>query len=205
MLLLLTLVAALLVPPGFTPSASAHTELVSVTPADRSTVASATRVTLTFSEALRKPSVVVVTGPDGDRVDVGPTMLDQATATVRVRLSGRGRHTVAYRVVSADGHPVTGRTTFGVRPVAATPSASPSESASASGVPSSGSPTPSTDAETSTPSPASASGTAADSGPGAGTVAGWTAAGVLLLGAAVLLLARGRRGASRSDPGGQHR
>lgn len=92
--------------------ASAHAALVSTDPADGSTVRTApTTVTLTFNEVVGQ-SAVVVTAPDGSRVSGKATSLDR---TVSVDLEGagqRGRYRVVYRVVSADGHPVSGSLGF---------------------------------------------------------------------------------------------
>lgn len=92
--------------------ASAHAALVSTDPADGSTVRTApTTVTLTFNEVVGQ-SAVVVTAPDGSRVSGKASSLDR---TVSVDLEGagqRGRYRVVYRVVSADGHPVSGSLGF---------------------------------------------------------------------------------------------
>jgi methionine-rich copper-binding protein CopC len=93
--------------------AAAHASLVSQTPAKGSTVRVAPqRVVLRFDERIRTPSAVVVTDPSGDRVDRGQTAVLDDTATVRVAVVEPGDYTVAYRVVSADGHPAAGRTSF---------------------------------------------------------------------------------------------
>jgi methionine-rich copper-binding protein CopC len=94
---------------------AAHAILVGVTPADGSTTRTApARVVLRFDEGIRDPSVVVVTGPRG-RADHGRTTVLDTTVTVPVSVTGPGRYTVAYRVLSVDGHPVSGRTTFTYR------------------------------------------------------------------------------------------
>lgn len=96
----------------------AHASLVQTDPADGSEVeALPETVTFTFSEQLDESafaSVLVdghpVTLPAGDPVVDGET--------VRVDLSGvtaQGRDwTVAYRVVSADGHPIEGSSGFSI-------------------------------------------------------------------------------------------
>jgi copper resistance protein C len=121
------------------PPAQAHAVLVSVTPADNSTVARApTRVTLVFDENIRAPSKIVVSGPSGQRVDRGSTAVVDNRVSVLVRLQPRsadvGRYVIGYRVVSADGHPVSGQRTFDYRPPgvrAARPAASPADSSAA--------------------------------------------------------------------------
>jgi methionine-rich copper-binding protein CopC len=95
--------------------ASAHASLVRSSPADRSSVAVApTTVSLTFDENIRMPSVVLVTGADGASVVQGKTSVVDNIAKTRVNTGPSGDFTVAYRVVSADGHPVSGRLSFRV-------------------------------------------------------------------------------------------
>jgi copper resistance protein C len=101
------------------PNAWAHTELVSATPADGSTVTTAPhRVVLTFDEAVGEVGdAIVVTAPGGGRVDDGPTQVDGARVSVGLeRLTEAGEYTVAFRVVSDDGHPVTDTLTFTYQP-----------------------------------------------------------------------------------------
>lgn len=105
-----------------TPTASAHTELVSASPADGSTVPrSPSRVVLTFDEAVSDVGdAIVVTAPSGARVDDGPTQVQGARVSVGLqRLTEVGGYTVAFRVVSDDGHPVTDTLTFTFQPASA--------------------------------------------------------------------------------------
>ena len=104
--LLLTLVTAA--------PASAHNRLVGTDPADGGTLArTPSAVVLTFDEpAVGLGTQVAVTGPDG-AASTGPAEL--VDATVRQPLvpgAPAGAYTVAWRVTSADGHPITGRFTF---------------------------------------------------------------------------------------------
>jgi copper resistance protein C len=95
--------------------ASAHASLVRSSPADQSSVAAApTTVTLTFDENIRMPSVILVTGADGASVVQGKTSVVDNVAKTRVNTGPSGEFTVAYRVVSADGHPLSGRVSFTV-------------------------------------------------------------------------------------------
>jgi len=94
--------------------ASAHTSLVATDPADGSTVsATPAAVVLTFSEpAVALGTQVVVTGPQG-QASVGAAQL--VDATVRQELvagAPAGRYTVAWRVTSEDGHPISGAVSF---------------------------------------------------------------------------------------------
>lgn len=104
--LALLLVFALVVP------AFAHAQLIGSTPADDSSVATAETVTLTFNENVSPDFVtVLVDGPDGD-VTAGDPTVEGPVVTQAIAPTTSGEHTVAYRVVSTDGHPVTGEITF---------------------------------------------------------------------------------------------
>lgn len=93
--------------------ASAHTTLVRTDPADGARLTSAPRtVTLEFSENIGRGHVAV-TAPDGTRVKTADVRtLDHTLRAAVAPGDQRGRYTVAYRVVSADGHPVIGTFTF---------------------------------------------------------------------------------------------
>ena len=115
--------------------ASAHAHLVRATPGDGATVTTApTRVRLVFDENVRTPAALVVTGPSGTQVEQGPVQVLDNTASVRVHVLAAGRYTVAFRVVSADGHPVSAQTSFrftpggSARPGTAQPSANSAQS-----------------------------------------------------------------------------
>jgi len=98
--------------------ASAHAMLEGSDPAaDAVLTAPPASVDLTFNEAITLlPDSVRVFGPDGTRVDDGTiarTHDDPATAGVGVRPDlPDGTYLVAYRVVSADSHPIEGAYTF---------------------------------------------------------------------------------------------
>ncbi|MFE0812719.1 copper resistance CopC/CopD family protein [Streptomyces sp. NPDC058848] len=112
--------------------ASAHAALRSTDPGDGSVLRSAPRhVTLTFTESvgLRDDSFRVL-DPGGHRVRTGEAgRAEGRSDTARVTLSGElgeGTYTVAWRVVSADSHPVSGAFTFSVgKPSAATAAVDP--------------------------------------------------------------------------------
>lgn len=116
---------------GFPGAAAAHTELASSDPVDGASLTNApAMVTLTFTETVQNfVPTVVVTGPDGQSYTAGEPTLDQATITTRLTALGpAGNYTVAYRIVSADDHPVSGQTTFTYKPPAASTPASTSTS-----------------------------------------------------------------------------
>ncbi|MGK9459795.1 copper resistance CopC/CopD family protein [Streptomyces sp. G6] len=109
--------------------ASAHAALRSADPGDGSVLRSAPRhVTLTFTESvgLRDDSFRVL-DPGGHRVRTGEAgRAGGRSDTARVTLSGElgeGTYTVAWRVVSADSHPVSGAFTFSVGKPSAAPAA----------------------------------------------------------------------------------
>ncbi|WP_391858795.1 copper resistance CopC/CopD family protein [Streptomyces rhizosphaerihabitans] len=111
--------------------ASAHAALTSTDPQDGSVLKSAPRqVTLTFSESigLLDDSFRVLT-PRNRRVHTGePSHADGRSDTARVTLPrglGTGTFTVAWRVVSADSHPVSGAFTFSIGKPSATPAPLP--------------------------------------------------------------------------------
>ncbi|WP_216587924.1 copper resistance CopC family protein [Streptomyces brasiliscabiei] len=99
------------------PQAVAHTALDDGSPGrNTSLTAPPTRVTLTFSDEMtQKYAKVAVTGPDGKSASAGAPRVDGRTVTLALGPgSPSGRYTVGYRVVSADGHPVSGSYTFTV-------------------------------------------------------------------------------------------
>lgn len=105
-------VAALLL--GVPTAAEAHDDLVGTSPTDRSiTAVVPAQVTLTFGQpALAVGTIVIVTGPAG-QVQTGAAILVDNTVTQHLRPgSPAGRYTVAWRVSSADGHPVSGQFSF---------------------------------------------------------------------------------------------
>ncbi|MEX1651779.1 copper resistance CopC family protein [Streptomyces pseudovenezuelae] len=100
------------------PQAAAHTELDTASPGASAALAGLPpRVTLTFSDAMtQKYAKVAVTGPDGESAAVGqPEVRDRTVSLTLDTGSPAGRYTVGYRVVSADGHPVSGAYSFTVR------------------------------------------------------------------------------------------
>lgn len=97
------------------PAASAHAFLAGSDPADGAQLTTGpSSVTLTFSEAIQEGfDTVTVVGPDGNLWSGDDTSVDGATVSVGVTPLGPvGSYTIAYRVVSADSHPVSGTRTF---------------------------------------------------------------------------------------------
>ncbi|MHC1558537.1 copper resistance CopC family protein [Actinomycetospora sp. C-140] len=105
-------VGALLLSAG---PASAHDVLTGSDPADGATVASApTQVSLTFDEAPKpEGAAVTIVGPDGAHHEQGTPTLQGNVLTAPVgALPQAGRYEIGYRVVSDDGHPVSGAVAF---------------------------------------------------------------------------------------------
>ncbi|MEV0158567.1 copper resistance CopC family protein [Nonomuraea fuscirosea] len=95
--------------------AQAHNVLISSDPRDGSTLAaSPERVTLVFDQAVRQGYAQVgVTGADGSSWADGSAEVAAERVSVKVRpLPAGGAYTVGYRILSADGHPVTGKISF---------------------------------------------------------------------------------------------
>ena len=119
---------------GIPGTAWAHNKLRVAQPGDKTSLATAPQqVTLDFSERLDPAfTTVAVTDAAGSAVTQGGAQVSGTTAVQPLVPSlSAGTYTVAYRVVSVDGHPVLGSLTFTVLP-SATPSATSSLSAAAS-------------------------------------------------------------------------
>lgn len=93
------------------PIASAHDALIAIAPTDGTEVAtSPAAVTLTFNGPVSTQfSEVVVTGPDGAAWQLDASTVSGAIVTQPLAADGpAGTYEVAWRVVSADGHPISG-------------------------------------------------------------------------------------------------
>jgi methionine-rich copper-binding protein CopC len=95
-------------------SAVAHSSAVETNPEDGATLERLpAEASVTFDEA-PKTADVVLARPDG-KVDTLKTQVAGSTIKAQLPADGpRGVYTLSYRVVSADGHPVSGSITFGV-------------------------------------------------------------------------------------------
>ncbi|GGO86433.1 copper resistance CopC/CopD family protein [Wenjunlia tyrosinilytica] len=106
--------------------ASAHAALIGTDPAQGSIVQTAPQqVTLTFSESvIVSAGSVRVLDPEGKQVDDGRARhADGRNGTARARLHAGlpdGTFTVAWHVVSADSHPISGAFTFSIGKQSAT-------------------------------------------------------------------------------------
>ncbi len=128
--------AALLLGIAAAPTALAHAQLVSSSPeADEELNSAPEEISLTFSEEVQggggtvseeqddgsvvemaedeSSTAIVVTGPDDQTYEEGDVQIDGEEVSTDVQpLESPGDYTVAYRIVSADGHPVEEELTF---------------------------------------------------------------------------------------------
>jgi copper resistance protein C len=170
--------------------AFAHTRLESSDPADGASLdAAPQRVSLTFNEAMQPGfATVTVIGPDGTAYQSGDVTADRGTVAVGVApLGPAGRYEIGYRVISEDGHPVTGSVAFTLTvpgPAAAAP-ASPGPASTA----------PATPAPTgAAPAPVAAAAPAGTDDGGGTPVWPWIVGGVLLVAAGAVAALRLGRG-----------
>ena len=102
---------------AITGTAFAHNTLVSSNPAENASLdAGPQTVVLTFDQPVQEGeglNSVAVTGPDGKEWQGGPATVDSNVVSAPLReLGPKGTYTIGYRIVSADGHPVSGKVTF---------------------------------------------------------------------------------------------
>jgi methionine-rich copper-binding protein CopC len=106
-----------------TPTGNAHSYLVTSNPKNGSTVSTLpAQMALTFNENLlvvkgKKPNTISISHRAGVPIRQGVVSVNKNVLTVPITSSQeiRGRITVSYRVVSADGHPVNGSFFFTVK------------------------------------------------------------------------------------------
>lgn len=113
--------------------ALAHAELQSSDPTSGATLTGLPEtVSVTLSEEVGSQAVLRVLDSSGARVDDGDVTVAGRRVLVGVRADAgaTGAYRMVYRVVSADGHPVTGEVPFRVL-AASDPTAAPSASAGA--------------------------------------------------------------------------
>lgn len=180
---------------AFAPAASAHDELTGTTPKNGATVKSApSSLELTFAEKpLAVGNQISVKAPDGSTSKATPKV-DGSTVSAPFAGHGDGAYTVTWRVVSSDGHPISGSYTFTLKGGTAS-TAAPSTAASSSGGAASPSPraTATTTFDSPAPSPAAEAHQDAD-GSAAWSVIAAVAGVVVVVGTGVALMARRRRG-----------
>lgn len=178
--------------------AAAHDQLVSTFPTADSTVdASPAEITLTFNAALNPDPasmVIEVIGPDGENYAEDPPSAQDDVFVMQhlADTAPNGLFTVRWKVVSSDGHPISGEYSYTVA-ATITPTATPEPTASE---------TPTPEPTTSSNNDTGAAGHGEPTGGGAllPTLAAVT--GALILGGAViviLMVARERRRRDRLE------
>lgn len=192
------LVSVLLLVLGAT-TASAHDRLVSTSPDDGGTVATApSEIVLTFSDdVVPVGTEIAVQGPDGDAQQGRPRIEGNTVTQALAPGSPKGTYTVTWRATSKDGHPVSGVFRF-----TAAAAGEPVPSGSTAGnTPTATSATSAPNATTAVGSAATPSATSTGESPQTGTSwALWVVLAVLVLAAAGAVAARARRG----HAGGHH-
>ncbi|MEW1839966.1 copper resistance CopC family protein [Nonomuraea angiospora] len=124
---------------GTAAPALAHDALKSSSPAKDAEVKSLDEVRLEFTAGVRLP-FVIVRGPGGAELQSGKPEADGKVVTQAVKEPvPDGKYTIAYRVVSSDGHPIEGEIPFKVKG-AETPSPGLTFSASESAAPAASAP-----------------------------------------------------------------
>lgn len=154
--------------------ATAHDALVSTSPEDGATVTGSPDVVeLTFNNPVQNQfGEVAVLGSDDAEYQQGEPDVVGATVTQPIAELSDGRYTVAYRIVSSDGHPVSGSFSFTVQ-------------GSSAGAPES------TRHPETTPAPVTSA--SEDDGTGAATVVAVVAGGAVAVAAIAYVAAGGRR------------
>ena len=102
---------------GSASPALAHNVLVNSDPAAGAQLATGPKeIRLTFDQPAKEGgqyNTVTVVGPDGEQWAAGPARVQGNTVTVPVReLGPAGAYSVGYRVLSNDGHSVSGKVGF---------------------------------------------------------------------------------------------
>jgi methionine-rich copper-binding protein CopC len=102
---------------GLAVPASAHNSLIGSTPRDGALMeAGPDQIELKFDQPVQMGqglNTVAVLGPNNDHWEGGPVQVASNVVTAPVRpLGPAGAYKIGYRILSADGHPVTGELTF---------------------------------------------------------------------------------------------
>jgi methionine-rich copper-binding protein CopC len=110
---------------GATPAA-AHTALKSSNPKNGARLSAAPEaIELTFTEPLRAQlTKVVIRGPGDEQFESGLPQVTSDTVTQPLgTLNAAGKYQIVFRVVAADGHPLTGTVRFTLTPAEPSPAA----------------------------------------------------------------------------------
>jgi methionine-rich copper-binding protein CopC len=144
--LLICLLAVVIGSAATAAPAFAHAALIGSDPADDAKLDTAPIViTLTFNQDIEpRFATVTISGPDGTAYAAGDVRVDGPTAAIDVKpLTAAAPYVVAYRVISADGHPISGQYTFELTKAApaapgTTSAAAPTTSTAPTAAPASG-------------------------------------------------------------------
>lgn len=148
---------------GIASPASAHDELVGTDPQAGTTLSAVpAQITLTFNEKVLDDAgatAVVVTTSTGTPVQDGdPTVSDNTvTQPIIAAAEPNGKYTVTWKVVSSDGHPVSGEFSFSVQGATPSPGFSPTPTSTPTPTPTETATTAPVPSPTSTAAPAPAS------------------------------------------------
>ncbi|TDC92940.1 copper resistance CopC family protein [Actinomadura sp. 7K507] len=108
--------------------AAAHDTLTGSSPKEDATVEAPSEIVLTFSGSVRLPRVIVTDASKKEYQAGEPEAVDNKVTAALGSAPPNGEYTVAWRVVSSDGHPIQGTYTFTVE---GAPAASPGDGPSA--------------------------------------------------------------------------
>ncbi|MGH3756589.1 copper resistance CopC family protein [Actinophytocola sp.] len=102
---------------GLATPAVAHNSLVGSNPADKATVRSSpSNIELTFDQPVQKGdglNTISVAGPSNTGWKTGPVNVASNVVSASLdELGPAGAYRISYRIVSADGHPVSGELEF---------------------------------------------------------------------------------------------
>ncbi|MCK1733232.1 CopD family protein [Bradyrhizobium sp. 138] len=112
---LLAALATLLLAAGFASAAWAHAALISVEPASGSVLAAAPKaVELRFNEMVTPGAIRLIDGAGRARDDTGVSASGETISVALPTDLPEGTAVVSYRVISQDGHPVTGSVIFSI-------------------------------------------------------------------------------------------
>lgn len=172
--------------------AYAHDSVASTSPSDGATVTTNPgKVSITLTQApdtkLPGSNVIKVTAPDGHVVSTGDITAEGPTLSIAADIDHPGKHTVDWRAVSADGHPIEGTFAFTYTETGET---NPATVTTGPTTPAAVVPTPETSKEA-TGAPASQTSTE-----NSGLLIGAGVVIVILAGAVIYLLARRNRTAN---------
>ncbi|XRQ06783.1 copper resistance CopC family protein [Actinomadura welshii] len=114
----------------FAAPASAHDTLTGSNPKEDATVEAPTEIVLEFSAPVRLPRVIVTDASDKTYQAGEPRAVDNKVTQALGGTLPNGEYTVAWRVVSSDGHPIQGTYDFTVKGSPGEASGEPSDAPS---------------------------------------------------------------------------